>query len=74
MHYFYVYLIKPEKRLLISQQEIESADYELLMNCSGTESQTMHVCCKMFCGGYIQGNSANEKVINEPIEFANFDI
>lgn len=68
MNKHYVYLIKSDKRLIITTNEIIDSDYKHLMDSSNSNAVNVNDTCKIFCIGYIMGNS-NDNVINKLEEF-----
>lgn len=67
----FVYLIISEKRLVITQNQINSKNYQLLMNTDGFNGVQL---CKMFCIGYLMGNTIGREtsytILNDVKEFA----
>ena len=70
MHYFYVYLILSQNRLVITKQKIDRADYHPLLDNNGGNEQVLYTICKMFCLGYISGSISGRKIVNDPSEFS----
>ena len=62
----WVYLIKSQKRLIISNIKICNADYHELLNSNGNNVLTI---CKSYCIGLIQGSKLNMEIINNVQEF-----
>lgn len=67
----FVYLILSEKRLVITQNPINSKNYYKLMDTDAFNGVAM---CKMFCIGYLMGNSIGREssytILNDVREFA----
>jgi len=66
---YFVYLISPENRLIITESKIANKKYHELMNSNGPNSNTCLTHCKMFCIGYIYGSMNGRSVKNLPEEF-----
>jgi len=63
MEKLYVYLIKTEKRLVITNKEFNDSDHVELMNGSNRD------LCNCICIGYLIGQNQKIKVVNEINEF-----
>ncbi|MBE7649160.1 hypothetical protein [Tenacibaculum finnmarkense] len=67
---YYVYLVKSQNRLTISNKKILNQDYIKLLDNNGGEEQIRLAFCKLFCLGYLYGNMNKEtRLVNDPIEF-----
>ena len=62
MYKNYVYFILSQNRLIIVQTEIKDEDYHLLLNNDGYNQAVLLTSCKMFCIGYIMGNTSRNAV------------
>lgn len=69
MHEYFVYLIKSQKRLVITNHSVSSDDYVLMMNNNGYDRYLQENMCKLFCIGYIRGSALGVSVINSVDEF-----
>ena len=69
MYEYFVYLILPEKRLVILDHRMNDKNYHLLMNNNGGNQSLLYSLCKTFCLGYLYGGQHGQKIVNSPYEF-----
>lgn len=65
----YVYLVKSQRRLVITKKDYSDNDYLMLTNFESYNESLMMVSAKSFCCGYIMANNVEIDVINDIEEF-----
>lgn len=66
---YYVYLIKSQKRLVITKTKVDSNDYHQFLNTFNPNEKISETICKMFCVGFILGGNWDIELINDINEF-----
>jgi len=69
LHYYYVYLIKNENRLVITNYESNDSNWHLLMDNNGTNINLLYQLCLTYCIGVIDGSNSGLVLTNSREEF-----
>ena len=65
----YVYYIKSQNRLVITNKTIDNNDYVKYTTSFADDDYIAKRICEAFCIGYIKGNLSDIKVLNDFDEF-----